>query len=305
MSESGSQSSSRTGGEAVQPAFGDRPVLVVGATGRIGGHVVEELLRRRVSVRALTRNADAVRLPAGAEVVFGDLGEPASLGSALCGVGAVFVVWTAPLADAAPAIDRIAAAAPSRIVFLGAPHRTPHPFFQQPNPMRTMHVELERLFAASGVPTTILRPGMLASNAIDWWGQQIRQGDIVRWPYGAVETSPIDERDLASVAAKVLIDGRHDGGDYVLTGPASLSQVAQVAAIGDAIGRAIRFDELSPEEFRRTNGWPPAVTDMLLDAWGAAVGLPAHLTSTVAELTGAPARTFAQWATDNTSAFTA
>lgn len=291
-----------------QSLHGDpRSVLVIGATGRIGGHVVAELLRRGLSVRALTRNATDARMPAEVHVVVGDLAEPASLDVALRGIDAVFMVWTAPISAAASAIDRITAAAPSRVVFLGAPHRTPHPFFQQPNPMRVMHVELERLLAASGLTTTILRPGMLASNSIDWWGQQIRQGDIVRWPYAAVETAPIDERDLAGVAAHVLTDARHDGCDYVLTGPESLSQAAQVDAIGNAIGRALRFEELSPDEFRRTiaSGWPPAIVDMLLDAWGAAVDLPAYVASTVAELTGAPARTFAQWAADNVGAFVA
>ena len=57
--------------------------------------------------------------------------------------------------------------------------------------------------------------------------------------------------DIAAVATRALLDGRHTGGDYVLTGPESLSQAAQVSAIGDAIGRPLRFDELSPDEFRR------------------------------------------------------
>jgi uncharacterized protein YbjT (DUF2867 family) len=282
-----------------------QPVLVVGATGRIGRFVVDDLLRRGASVRALARSPEDAKLPAEVEVVAGDLTEPASLDASLRGVDSAFVVWTAPLAAAAPAIDRIAAAAPSRVVFLSAPINTPHPFFQQPNPMRDLMAEIERLIAASGIPSTILRPGMLASNALDWWAPQIRLGDVVRWPYGAVETAPIDDRDLAAVAGCTLVDGDHVGREYVLTGPESLSQAVQLQAIGDTIGREIRFEELSPDEFRRETAgvWPPGPVDMLLSAWGAAVGLPAFVTSTVAEVTGKPARTFRQWASDNAAAF--
>jgi uncharacterized protein YbjT (DUF2867 family) len=168
-----------------------------------------------------------------------------------------------------------------------------------------LHVEVERLLAESGLGLTILRPGMFASNALHWWAPQIRSGDVVRWPYASAETAPVDERDIAAVAARTLLDARHGGGDYVLTGPESLSQAKQVRIIGDAIGRAIELEELSPEGFRaQTSGvWPAAVADMLLSAWRAALGQPAFVTAAVDEILGAPARTFRKWADDNTSAF--
>lgn len=280
------------------------PVLVVGATGRIGRSVVDELRRLCAPVRALTRRPDSAALPSGVEIAAGDLTAPASLDAALRGVRAVFMVWTAPLPAAAAAIERIAGAT-SRVVYLSAPFRTPHPFLQQPNPMRDLHAEVERLLSISGVATTIIRPGMFASNALHWWAPQIREGDVVRWPYGGVETAPIDERDIATAAARVLLDDRHAGADFVLTGPEGLSQAGQVHAIGDAIGRRLRFEELSADEFRRESAgtWPPPVLDMLLSAWGAAVGYPAFVTSAVEEITGTPARTFGSWAADHAAAF--
>jgi hypothetical protein len=42
---------------------------------------------------------------------------------------------------------------------------------------------------------------------------------------------------------------------------------------------------------------------MLLDAWAAGLGQPAFVTSTVADVTGTPARTFRQWATDHAAEF--
>jgi uncharacterized protein YbjT (DUF2867 family)/RimJ/RimL family protein N-acetyltransferase len=282
-----------------------RPVLVIGATGRIGGFVVDELLRRGASVRAMTRDRAAANVPTEVEVVSGDLNVPASLDEAFRGVSAIFLVWTAPMSAIAGAIERFAAADPSRLVFLSAPIWTPHPFFQQPNAMRTLHIEIERVLAESGIATTIVRPGMLASNAIDWWGGQIRDGDVVRWPFADVESAPIDERDVAAVAVKALLDDGHAAADHVITGPDALSHAAQVRAIGDAIGRSLRYEEMSPDEFRRatTGVWPSTAVEMLLAAWSAAVGHPAFVTNTVAAITGGRARTFHQWAANNAAAF--
>ncbi len=283
-----------------------QPVLVTGATGRIGRAVVTELLEASLPVRALTRRPDAARLPAAVEVVTGDLTVPESLDAALQGVGAVFLVWTAPPATVPAVIERLASQV-RRVVFLSSPYRTPHPFFQasQPNAMAALHADIEQRIAESGLASTIIRPGMFASNVLHWWAPSIRKGDAVRWPYGAAETAPIDERDVAAAAARCLSDERHAGGDYVLTGPESLSQAEQVRIIGATIGRGILFEELSPDAFRRATAgiWPAPVVDMLLAAWGAAVGRPAFVTSTVFDITGSPARTFGQWVADHAEAF--
>src|SRR5262249_8817353 len=222
--------------------------------------------------------------------------------------GTVFLVWAAALATAPGVIARLSehkVGQSRRVVYLSSPHQTPHPFFQQPNPMRGLHAEIERLLAVTGLDVAILRPGMFASNAVHWWAPQIRRGNVVRWPYAAVETAPIDDRDSAAVAARVLLDEQHARADYVLTGPESLSQGAQVRAIGEAIGRPLRFEEMSPDEFRRETAatWPGAVVEMLLAAWRAALGHRGVLTSAVPGGVGAPARTFSQWATDNAGAF--
>jgi uncharacterized protein YbjT (DUF2867 family) len=281
------------------------PVLVTGATGRVGRAVVGLLTDAGVPVRALTRRSAAAALPANVEVVTGDLTVPESLDAALRGVSTVFLVWAAPPATAPAVVGRLAACA-RRVVFLSSPHQTAHPFFQQPNPMAVLHADIERLIAAAGLESTIIRPGMFASNALFWWAPAIRAGGAVRWPYGAAETAPVDDRDVAAVAARTLYQDGHAGGDYVLTGPQSLSQAAQVAIIGDVLGRRITFEELSPEEFRsETEGsWPRPVVDMLLSAWGATMGRPAFVTATVSGILGSAPRSFRQWAADHATAFT-
>src|SRR4030095_6225279 len=176
----------------------------------------------------------------------------------------------------------------------------------QPNPLAILHADIERLIAAAGLAPTIIRPGMFASNALLWWAGAIQKGDVVRWPYGAAETAPIDERDIRRVGARGLgEEDRHAGRDYVLTGPESLSQVEQVSIIGDAIGRRIQFEEVYPGDVRRemAGRWPGPVVDMLLAAWEATIGRPAFVTSTVHDVVGSPPRPFRQWATDHAAAF--
>jgi len=280
-------------------------ILVIGATGRVGRQVLSQLPATGLRVRALARNPHAAGLPPHVDVVRGDLTLPETLDECLDGIDAVFLVWTAPPATVVPALERIAKHA-RRIVFLSAPLKTAHPFFQQPNPLRALGADIERLIETSGRQWTFLRPGMFASNALLWWAPQIRAGgDVVRWPYLAAPTARIDERDIAAVAVHALCEERHAGAEYVLTGPQSLSQFEQISTIGDVIGRSLRMEEISPEEARRESLalMPAVVVNMLLDAWAAAIGQPALVTSTVAEITGAPARTFRDWAADHAAEF--
>ncbi len=91
----------------------------------------------------------------------------------------------------------------------------------------------------------------------------------------------------------------------VLTGPESLTQAEQVSIIGDVLGRRIRFEELSPDEFRsETEGsWPRPVVDMLLAAWGATIGRSAFTSSAVPDILGSPPRSFRGWVADDAGAF--
>ncbi len=226
------------------------PVLVTGATGRVGSLVVDLLVDAGVPVRALMHRSETAATPPDCvEVVTADLTLPESLDAALDGVSAVFLVWTAPPATVAEVVRRVAAHT-RRVVFLSSPHQTPHPFFQQPNPLAVLHADIERTIAIAGLESMIIRPGMFASNALSWWAPAIRVGNIVRWPYAAAETAPVDERDVAAVAARTLYQDGYAGCDYVLTGPELLSQAEQVRIIGDVLGRRMTFEELTPDEFR-------------------------------------------------------
>jgi uncharacterized protein YbjT (DUF2867 family) len=280
--------------------------LVIGASGTVGRHVASQLAARGSSVRALSRNPDTVQMPPQIEVVRGDLTHPESLDRCLDAIDRVFLVWTAPPDAAGAALERIARRARS-VVYLSAPLKTPHPFFQktQPNPSSALHAHIERLIETSGLQWTLLRPGIFAANALRWWAPQILAGDVVRWPYLSTPTAPVDEREVAAVAVRALSEEGHSGAEYVLTGPESLSQFEQLSIIGSVIGRSLQIEEISSDEARRewSNLMPTWVIDMLLAAWAAGLGTSAHITTTVGEISGVPARTFRDWATDHAEAF--
>ncbi len=279
-----------------------KPILITGATGRIGRQVVSELVATGVRVRAMSRNPDVADLPPEVEVVCGDLTIPETLERCLDGVDKVFLVWTARGNAAPAAVDMIASHA-RRLVFLTSPHRTRHPFFRQPNPLAVMFAEIERMIEASDLRWTFLRSGMFAANSLSWWAPQIRAGKVVRWPHAAAPTAPIHEQDIAAVAARTLLEADHESAEYVLTGPESLTQFEQVTTIGEVIGRPLRFEEITPDEARLELGFPTPVMDMLLNAWAAAIGQPAFVTNTVAEITGHRARTFREWTSDHAEEF--
>ena len=285
------------------------PILVIGATGTVGRQVVLQLSAASVPVRALARNPHSVALPPQAEIVSGDLTNPGTLDPGLAGIDTVFLVWTAPPSAVAAALDRILTQA-RRIVLLSAPLKTPHPLFQQPNLLRSMTEQIEFRIQNSGREWTFLRPGMFAANSLNWWAPQFRSGDpdrVVRWPYLDVPTAPIDERDIAAIAVRALTEDGHNHAEYVLTGPQSLTHREQISTIGGLLRRPLRIEEMTPDDARREGlpSVPKGAENMLLNAWAAAQGQPAFISSTFTELTGRPASSFRNWAADHLAEFRA
>lgn len=94
------------------------------------------------------------------------------------------------------------------------------------------------------------------------------------------------------------------GATYTLTGPEVLTQCRQAEVIGGVIGREVRFVEQSVAEYRRTADWaPPEIVESVLRHRAEAVDAPAICTDTVQEVTGHPARSFAEWVTGHAADF--
>ena len=278
-------------------------ILVTGATGNVGRQVVSQLLNSGARIRALSRNPAAAGLPSEVEVVGGDLSLPSSLNECLEGVESVFLLWRSASIATAAAVVRSIAKHARRVVFLSS-SAVRDTLERQTDPIGQTHADIEKLIEQSGLEWTFLRPGGFATNSL-LWAPQIREGEVVRWPYGGAASAPLHERDIAAVAVLALRDERHNGAKYVLTGPQSLTHVEQVRIIGEVIGRWLHLEEIGREAARRDllASLPPSIVDFLLDFWSRMVGQPAPVTSTVSEITGAPARTFRDWVRDHAGDF--
>lgn len=279
-------------------------ILVTGATGHVGRHVVNQLLDEDVPVRTLTRDPDTARLPAGAEVVGGDLADPAGLAPHVSDVDTVFLVWPLHNTDAAPQLLDLLAQRNSHVVYLSS-EGVPSDPADAGDPITGMHATLEGYIRGRNLAWTFLRPTGFASNTLGWAGQ-IRTGDTVRWPFGSLARPLIHERDIAAVAVHALIDGHSEGQIHHLSGPALVTQAEQVRAIGEALGRPLRFTEQPLPEAREqlTAAFGDAgVADGVLAAWSTMVTDPEAITNSVEELTGVAPRTFRQWAFEHSASF--
>ncbi|MEU9021672.1 NAD(P)H-binding protein [Actinomadura sp. NPDC048394] len=267
-------------------------ILVTGATGNVGRHLVGELLCADVKVRALTRDPATARLPGEVEVARTDE-------MPLDGVTSMFlnpaVFWTG-LGDV---LERARDHGVRRIVMLSSSAALDD---DPRNAIGAHHLELERAIEATGLEWTFVRPGEFATNALAW-ADTIRAGEPVREPYARARSAPIHERDIAAVAARALLSDGLVGAKPVLSGPEALTHPEMVEIIGAAAGVPARFEEISPEQAREEMLSRPymreGIVDALLRVRAEAADRDVEISPEVERITGRPARTFAEWAADH------
>jgi uncharacterized protein YbjT (DUF2867 family) len=267
-------------------------VLVTGATGRVGRHVVDGLRAAGVTVRALVRTPDLAGLPPDVELIQGDVYDAAAVRRAAAEVDAAFLLW--PSFSAGGAAD-IIGELPRRVVYLSALSA----------PSGSVWADVEQLLKDAGKDWTFVRPGGFAVNAQSW-ANEFRTGDVVRIPSPEAGRSLIHERDIAAVAVLTLLNDRHVGQTYELTGPEILTQAEQIQTIARAIGKEMRVEALSDAAARQAMldaGADPILAESSVSYWAALVDNPEPVTTTVSELTGRPALTFAEWAREHAAEF--
>lgn len=284
-------------------------ILVTGATGYVGRHVVTQLAAAGEQVRAMTRNPANADFPAGVQVVHGDLLKVDMVAAALSGVDRLYLFPEPRTADEVVAAAKHAGV--RRIVTLssGAVTGGLDTDFQYP---------VEQAAERSGLEWTHLRPGGFASNALRLWAPSIRAERVVRYPHPEQVGLPIHEADIAEVGVRALLTDGHHGRAYDLTGPARVTNREQVTAIAEALGEAVFFEEVTPEKAREIltaqGGWAAENAGFLLGFEDYSTSGTPDFTAeewdrmlrplpTVEEVTGHPARTFAQWARDHVDAF--
>jgi uncharacterized protein YbjT (DUF2867 family) len=261
-------------------------ILVTGATGNIGRRIVDRLLELGANnIRALTKNPAKADLPAGVTVCTGYLGDVESLDGVFDGVERMYLAPVTATLDAT--LELIRRAGVGYVVALsGGAHWSEHA-----DKVRT-----------SGVPHTQLGPGEFLDN-FTIWADQIRRSGTVREPYPSVVEAPISMDDIARVAAKLLVEPAHHGQMLELTGPEALTRAEIAAQVGVGLGRTVTFEECAHDE--AVAALKPVMGDGA--SWYYDLmrsnGEPQRANQLVAELTGIPAMSVAQWAAQNAELF--
>lgn len=282
-------------------------ILVTGATGTIGRPLIEALSTTGIAIRALARTPQPATFPAHVEAVAGDLSRPDTVIPYVDDVDALFLH---PRAARDSAIDllRHARERGVRLVVVLSAINVDEPLDHQPSRFRgDRNKEVEEAAVASGMQWVSLRANTFAMNTLGAWGEQIRAGDVVRYPYAAFAEAVIHERDIAEVGAHALLHPELAGRRLDLTGPQPLSHAEMVAIIGEVLARPLAYHETPPELARRgmiMRGFPEPFVAALFARCERGLGRPAACTDTVERVLGRPARPYAQWVDDHRADFT-
>lgn len=268
-------------------------ILITGATGRIGRHLVTQLLDDGHHVRAITRNPATAQLPEAAEVVRGDLTDLDSLRDAFAGIEALHLITFggddgADLNNGAEIVSLAHESGIRRVSVLAGWAPT----------------SIEDALKTGGLDWCRIEPVEVMCNTRDW-EEEIRTHSTVS-TLATYPSAMVHEADIAAVAACALTQDGHTGQNYRVTGPEALTPAERSGVLSEVIGRPIRHIQLTEEQERErlaTHGFgddyvefgihlainPPEAAGQVLD--------------TVPRITGRPSRTFTQWAHENATAW--
>ncbi|MGI5532001.1 SDR family oxidoreductase [Streptomyces syringium] len=286
------------------------PVMVTGVTGAIGRLVVAGLLDAGHPVRGLSRHPHRAALPEGADAVFGDLDDPSTLTHAFEGAAQLVLIAVPETVEAV--VSRAKEAGVEHVVVVSSAAVTA-------GYDTTYNAVVEQAVMGSGLEWSIVRPGEFATNSLLIWGPAIKTERRAVEPFPDQIGHPVHEADVADVVLADLLDPRRRGRIDTIIGPDSLTKREQIAVIAEAIGERIALDEVSAEQahgfYRAQGGFAAANADFLFgfESYDGVAGVPdePHDTSapdedayrTLDRITGAPARTFRQWAHDHAPDF--
>jgi uncharacterized protein YbjT (DUF2867 family) len=238
------------------------PILITGAAGQLGGvgrTVTSLLLERGLPVRAMVRREDdraAALRAAGAEVVIGDLLEPADVFRVVRGCPRVYFGMSVSPGYLEATVTMAAVA---REVGVDALVNTSQMTVSQmsiqnttPSRQQRQHWLGEQALAWSGLPVVTIRPTMFLESFFPLVGPTVRDRGRIELPFGRGKTSPVAATDVARVVAAVLADPTpHLGRIYELTGPRSQDLDGVAREFSEALNREVTYSDVSPEAWER------------------------------------------------------
>lgn len=261
-------------------------ILVTGATGQVGRHLVTQLHEAGQDVRALTRNPAKAHLPAGVDVVAGDLTDITTLGAAFDGIDGIHLITFGgddgeDLSNGPEIIALAEQHGINRATVLGGWAPT----------------SIEAALLASSINWSILQPAEFMCNALEL-AEEIRATRTVSM-LATYSSAVVHEADIASVAVTALTENGHAGRTYPLTGPEALTPLERTRILAEATGEDITFVHLSEDAERarlRGYGYDEEYVEFGIQLATNPPDVAGVVLPTVEEVTGRPARTFALWA---------
>lgn len=269
-------------------------ILVIGATGTIGQHVVANLVAQGEAVKAASRQGNAYN---GAEGVAFDYTQPTDFDTLFQEVDRAYVMVPAGYLNALELVSPVIQAAAQRKIkvvlqtVLGVDANDSSPYRQ-----------LELLLERSGTPFVILRPNWFADNFHTYWRQGIQHG-VIAVPAAEGKSSFIDVRDIAASAAAALTQDAFNGQAFNLTGAEALSYAEAAAILSEVLGHPITYQAIDDASFiaMLTNAGVPQDYAAFLASifYPVRQGWTAVISDAVFTLTRQQPRTVRQYAHDN------
>ncbi len=223
--------------------------LIIGATGTVGGLVLEEAVRRGADVRALVRNKERANLPDTVELVQGDLADRDAVSAALKGVDSAFYVSPHEVneVEIATIFGQEAERAGARLVF-GGFHIEDDDAREAAG--RAIPAYQPKLRLAAFLASTDTRPAMFSITNFAQNDEVFRadiEAGVFPTPLHPGGVNRIDLRDAAEVLTTALVDAGFAPGSYQLVGPESLNGEQSAAIWAEELGREVRYTGDDPQ----------------------------------------------------------
>ncbi|NBD25012.1 SDR family oxidoreductase [Paenibacillus glycinis] len=221
-------------------------ILITGANGKTGRAVIKALLSKGERIRAFVRRTEQIediQSLGEMDVVTGDMLDQKAVNEALAGIRAVYHICSAMNPDEVQIGQVIIQAARLAKVEHFVFHSVIHPVIQE-MPHHHKKLMVEELLVNSGIPYTIIQPGILMQNILESWKPLSEEG-IFRQKYFTTQETHIgmiDLDDLAEAAAIILTRPGHAWASYEFSGPENLSLSDMTAAMEQHFGREIKVE---------------------------------------------------------------
>lgn len=231
-------------------------ILIVGATGKLGGHVASQLLSAGHRVRAMTRDPARARAlaVAGAEVVRGDLRDVESLRAATRGASVVVSASHSILGAHGNSSALIDGDGQRALINAATQAGVGHFVFTSALGASTDHpvdfwctkARVEQVLADSGLHYSIIRPSaFMEMHAYELIGKAVVAGKrVVLFGRGDNPRNFVAAADVARVIGLALNDPRESGSTIEVGGPENLTSRQVVDVFEAVVGRPARVVHL-------------------------------------------------------------